>query len=97
MQKVTVARNQIGPLLDQLIQELDAEGCATQKAYFTRIAGQLYCAHDDWELTSPIIELTSATALGFQFSQTADALVNRILQKAAPLLKELQGTRPHIH
>lgn len=97
MHKVTVARNQIGPLLDQLISELDAEGSATQKAYFNRIRGRLYGAHDEWELTTPIIELTSSPAIGFPLSQTADAILRRILQKASSMIADLEGTTPRIH
>lgn len=97
MQYVTAARNEIGPLLDELIVQLEEEGSATQKAHFNRIRGRLYRAHDEWELTTPIIELSTCIAMGFQFSQTADALINRILQKAAVLVRELEGTPPRIH
>ena len=97
MHKVTLARTQIGPLLDQLIHELDAEGCATQRAYFARIRGRLNGAHDEWELATPIIELTSSPAIGFQLSQTADAILRRILQKAAPMIRDMEGVIPDIH
>ena len=97
MQYVTAARSEIGPLLDELIVQLEAEGSATQKAHFNRIRGRLYGAHDEWELTTPIIELSTCIAMGFQFSQTADALINRILQKAAVLVRELEGEPPPIH
>ena len=96
-QKVTAARNEIGPLLDELILQLDEEGSATHKAHFSRIRGHLYGASDDWELAVPIIELSSCLAMGFQFSQTADALINRILQKTAELVSELEGVKPAIH
>lgn len=97
MEKVTVARNEIGPLLDELIVQLEAEGSATQKAHFNRIRGRLHQAHDEWDLTTPIIELSSCTAMGFRFSQTADALVHRILEKAQVLVDELEGEPPRMH
>ncbi len=97
MEKVTVARNEIGPLLDELIVQLDSEGSATQRAHFHRIRGRLHRAHDDWDLTTPIIELSSSIAMGFRFSKTADALVNRILEKARELVEELEGTTPNYH
>ena len=77
--------------------QLDEEGSATHKAHFSRIRGHLYGASDDWELAVPIIELSSCLAMGFQFSQTADALINRILQKTAELVSELEGVKPAIH
>ena len=97
MQNVTAARNQIGPLLDELIVQLEVEGSATQKAHFNRIRGRLYGAHNPWELTTPIIELSTCVAMGFRFSLTADALINRILQKTAALVQELEGIEPSIH
>lgn len=97
MQKVTAARNEIGPLLDELIVQLEQEGSATQKKHFNRIRGRLYGAHDEWELTTPIIELSSCIAMGFRFSQTAEPLINRILQKTADLVRELEGVDPRIH
>jgi hypothetical protein len=97
MQHVTAARSEIGPLLDELIVQLEEEGSATQKAHFKRIRGRLYTAHDEWELTTPIIELSTCIAMGFRFSQTADALINRILQKTTALVRELEGVEPRIH
>jgi hypothetical protein len=97
MQYVTAARNEIGPLLDELITQLGEEGSATQKAHFNRIRGRLYGAHHPWDLTTPIIELSSCVAMGFQFSTTADALVTRILEKAQVLTRELEGMTPEIH
>ena len=97
MDKATTARNQLVPLLDHLIRELDAEGCATQRAYFARIRSHLDDASDDMSLQDSIIELGSSNAIGFQLSSTASALVDRILQKTAVLITELEGQPPAIH
>jgi hypothetical protein len=97
MQKVTNARNEISPLLDELITQLDAEGSLTQCAHFHRIRHRLNHASDVWELKTPIIQLSTCTAMGFRFSQTADALVERILEKARDLSQELAGVKPNIH
>ena len=90
MQRATVARNEIGPLLDRLIVQLDAEGSATQKAYFNRIRRVLYHAQDELELAKPIQELSATTVVGFHFSSDADALIARILEKAQHLAEELR-------
>jgi len=85
MLRPTVARNAIGPLLDQLILQLDCEGSATQAAYFNRIRRSLNRAHDDFELLFPIQALSTTPAVGFAFSQDADVLITRILEKAAEI------------
>jgi len=97
MYSVTNARNEIGPLLDELINQLAQDGSTTHRAHFNRIRGHLYGAEDDWELTQPIIELSTCVAMGFRFSKTADALLTRIMQKTAPVVKALVGDTPTIH
>lgn len=97
LQKVTVARNQISPLLDQLIFELDAEGSSTQKAFFTRVRGHLDLAHDDEDLNTSIIELSASLALGFQFSHTANVLIERIDEKVKEIIKAMEGVEPRYH
>lgn len=96
-QKVTQARNQLDPLLDELITRLEAEGQATHRNHFKRIRHHLRGAHDDWELTHPMIELSSCVAMGFEFSTDAQPLVMRILEKTQALVAELEGTRPTHH
>ena len=97
MHNTTAARNELGPLLDQLITQLEQEGSATQKAHFKRIRGHLYGASDAHDLTQSIIELSTSVAMGFRFSNTADALISRILTKTADLVRELDGIEPNVH
>lgn len=89
MQRTTSVRNEIGPLLDRLIHQLDAEGSATQRAYFLRIRRNLEQARHESELMMPIRELTSTSAVGFSFSTDAGALIARILEKAEELGRDL--------
>lgn len=81
MQKATVVRNEISPLLDHLIRQLDAEGRATQKAHFKRIKRWLEGANNDIDLASPIMALSTSAHLGFQFSKDARIVIRRILEK----------------
>ena len=97
MEKVTEARNEIGPLLDELIERLEAEGQATHKNHFKRIQLHLRVANDDWELASPIMELSTCVAMGFRFSSDARPLINRILEKTTELVAELEGSTPTRH
>lgn len=89
MRHTTEARNQISPLLDRLIHQLDEEGSATQRAFFDRIRRSLDHARYDLELATSIRELTSSTAVGFRFSNDADVLIARIVEKAEELAEEL--------
>jgi hypothetical protein len=97
VQRATSIRNQIGPLLDRLIDQLDAEGSATQRAYFLRILRELERAQHDVELATPIRELTSTTAVGFSFSSDAGALIARILEKAEELGRDLEVPPQTLH
>lgn len=85
MGKTTEARNAIGPLLDQLILQLDVEGSMTQRAHFDRIRRSLYLARTEMDLARPILALTTSSAVGFKFSHDARTLVSRILEKLADL------------
>jgi hypothetical protein len=97
MGKTTEARNAIGPLLDQLILQLDGEGSMTQRAHFDRIRRSLYLARSDSDLANPILALSTSSAVGFKFSSPADALVNRILEKATLLAHELDVQPGKVH
>ena len=90
MHRTTVARNEITPLLDALISQLECEGRATQRAYFNRIRRSLIHAQHELELVRPIQELGTTPAVGFRFSRDADALIDRILEKAAELAQEYE-------
>ena len=91
METGTLVRNELAPLLDRLIMQLENEGQLTYRAHFTRIRTHLIRAHSDWELARPIIDLSAANAMGFEFSITADALVTRILSKSMGLIRQING------
>jgi hypothetical protein len=91
MERATSVRNELGPLLDRLISQLDAEGSATQRRYFARIRHSLEQAHHDAELVTPIRELYCTSAVGFSFSSDASPLIDRILEKAEQLARALEG------
>ena len=59
METVTLVRNELGPLLDRLIMQLEREGNLTYRAHFTRIRRRLNCANHDWELATPCLLYTS--------------------------------------
>lgn len=97
MRRTTSVRNEIAPLLDRLIVQLDAEGSATQRAYFLRIRRELERASHETEMATPIRELTSTTAVGFSFSTDAGALIARILEKAEQLGRDLEVPPQTLH
>ena len=90
METVTLVRNELGPLLDRLIMQLEREGNLTYRAHFTRIRRRLIAPTmtGNWR---HIIDLSAADAMGFQFSSSADVLVARILLKSQRLIRQLNG------
>ena len=97
MGKTMAARNELGPLLEALIVQLDGEGSMTQRAHFDRIRRSLALARTDTDLARPILALSTSTAYGFKFSNDADALVNRIIEKIAELEVDMGSRPPHSH
>jgi hypothetical protein len=97
MGKTTAARNELGPLLEALIIQLDGEGSMTQRAHFDRIRRSLYHARTDTDLARPILALSTSTVYGFKFSNDADALVNRIIEKIAELEVDPALKPPDLH
>ncbi len=97
MGKTTAARNELGPLLEALIVQLDGEGSMTQRAHFDRIRRSIDLARTDTDLARPIFALSTSTAYGFKFSNDADALVSRIVEKVAELEADLGSRPPHNH
>jgi hypothetical protein len=97
MRRSTVARNEIEPLLDRLLDQLESEGSATQRAYFMRIRRSLASATDEVSLTTPIVALSTSPVVGFRFSSDADVLIRRIVEKAAQLGAELHPPTPRLH
>ena len=97
MGKTTAARNELGPLLEALIVQLDGEGSMTQRAHFDRIRRSIDLARTDTDLARPIFALSTSTAYGFKFSNDADALISRIIEKVAELEADMGGRPPHTH
>lgn len=97
MQPSTAARNAISPLLEQLIRQLGDEGHSTQSAYFSRIRKELDRAQDELALVTPIRALTTYHAVGFQFSNDAESLIQRICEKVEQLDQAHSGDRPLLH
>ncbi|MEM7220467.1 MAG: hypothetical protein AAF515_19055 [Pseudomonadota bacterium] len=81
-QPVIDARNQLDPLLEALVKQLDEEGQATQQAFFSRIRTSIQKAQDEVGLAAPFMELSTTAFVGFEFSADAIALIDRILEKA---------------
>lgn len=93
----TLARNEIGPLLDELIRQLGEEGRTTHRAYFVRIRRSLEHAQDEVMLAQPIIALTTTNAVGIELSADAQTLHLRIVEKAAAMVTLLEATHPIRH
>lgn len=94
-QHSTLARNELAPLLEQLVHQLGKEGRATHRAYFDRIRRSLNRAQDEVMLAVPIIALSS-NAVGIELSADAEPLHQRIVEKAVAMVT-LLDTAPRTY
>ena len=93
----TLARNALGPLLEELMVQLEAEGRATQHACFRRIKRSLDGAADDTGLAASLMALASTEAVGFARSHATQALLLRLLEKADSLADILSRQPDRTH
>ena len=80
-----VARNEIEPLLAELIRQLSAEGRATERVIYQRIRKSLCEARDPLEVSRPLNDLSTMSQVGQRTSGDTDVLLTRILEKAERL------------
>lgn len=93
----TVARNELTPLLEELIRQLEEEGRATEHACFRRIKRRLESARDDTALAASIVALSTTAAVGFARSEASKPLLNRIVEKATLVGSQLDRPRCSLH
>ena len=97
MDQVTNARNEIEPLLTQLIQQLGSEGRATEIAVYSRIQRYLRSAKHNHELARPFSDLSTTANVCFTVPGEANVLLERIIEKAEVLVRELENQTGAIH
>ncbi len=90
-----VARNEIEPLLSELIRQLSVEGRATEQAIYRRIRKSLCDASNACELTRPFTDLSTMAQVRPNGSGDASVLLARILEKARTLV--LPTETPLVH
>ena len=90
-----VARNEIEPLLSELIRQLSAEGRATEQAIYRCIRKSLRNASNACELTRPFTDLSTMAQVRPNESGDASVLLARILEKARTLV--LPNEAPLVH
>ena len=94
MDHVTTARNEIEPLLAQLIHQLGIEGRATEMAVYRRI--QRTAKHNH-ELNRPFSDLSTTANVCFTLPGEANILLERIIEKAEVLVCEMANRPDVIH
>ena len=97
MDQVTNARNEIEPLLTQLIRQLGIEGRATEMAVYSRIQRYLRSAKHNHELARPFSDLSTTANVCFTVPGEANVLLERIIEKAEVLVRELENQSGAIH
>ena len=91
MDHVTNARNEIEPLLTQLIRQLGIEGRATEMAVYSRIQHYLRSAKHNHELARPFSDLSTTANVCFTLPGEANILLERIIEKAEILVCEMEN------
>ncbi len=79
------ARNEIEPLLSELIRQLSVEGRATERAIYQRIRKSLCAARNPCELARPFNDLSTMAGVRADPCGDLDVLLARILEKAEQL------------
>ena len=97
MDHVTNARNEIEPLLTQLIRQLGIEGRATEMAVYSRIQHYLRSAKHNHELARPFSDLSTTANVCFTLPGQANILLERIIEKAEILVCEMENQSGAIH
>ena len=97
MDHVTNARNEIEPLLTQLIRQLRIEGRATEMAVYSRIQHYLRSAKHNHELARPFSDLSTTANVCFTLPGEANILLERIIEKAEILVCEMENQSGAIH
>ncbi|MFP6797226.1 MAG: hypothetical protein VB933_09215 [Pseudomonadales bacterium] len=97
MDHVTTARNEIEPLLTQLIHQLGIEGRATERAVYSRIQGYLRTATHNHELARPFSDLSTTASVCFTLPGEANILLHRIIEKAEILVRDMEIRVDAIH
>ena len=97
MDHVTTARNEIEPLLAQLILQLRIEGRATEMAVYRRIQRYLRTAKHNHELARPFSDLSTTANVCFTLPGEANILLERIIEKAEVLACEMANRPDAIH
>lgn len=93
----TVARNELTPLLEVLLRQLEEEGRATEHACFRRIKRRLESARDDTALAASIVALSTTAAVGFARSEPSKTLLDRLVEKATLVSSRLDQPRSCVH
>ena len=97
MDHVTNARNEIEPLLTQLMQQVGIEGRATEMAVYSRIQRYLRSAKHNHELARPFSDLSTTANVCFTLPGEANILLERIIEKAEILVCEMENQSGAIH
>ena len=87
-----VARDELLPLLEQLVDLVRAENEIEQAAFFVRIRDGIAHADDPDDLMGPFMELSTSAFRGYFYSPVATLLIDRILERAQTLSTTLSAS-----
>jgi len=81
----SVAKGELLPLLTNLCSLARQDGRREQEIFFGRIRSAIEHSRDPEDLAAPFMELSTCAFLGFDYSLSAQLLIDRILEAAQRL------------
>jgi hypothetical protein len=97
MDALEQARGQLIPLLVALDAELEQDGDAEARAFFSRILWMLQQASDVEDLAGPFMELSTCAFRGFRPGLGAAALIDGVLATAQVISHTLSASAETRH
>ena len=93
---LSVTREQLLPLLDQLDGVLEGDDAPGQRSFFAHIRDLLRRAQEPDDLAGPFMELSTSAFRGFQYSLEASAVIDAVLEIAQQVSHALSADgEPH--
>ncbi len=94
---VAAAQQQLRPLFDAVIAQLDEDACITEMVFFTTNLLALMRASEPVDIGELFLQLSTTAFMGFQFSPEQAQLVDNLLAQAEQLAHVLSAdsSQPH--
>ena len=91
------AREQLGPLVRQVLDDIDTDTHPMEASFFAGVNVRLQHMHDEGDLGELFFELSSTAFRGFAFSDQQAALIDQLLRAAEEIAFALSAPDDTAH